>query len=555
MANELASIQNTLAKMDEAMNSFSITAPDVKKRFVQAGALAVTVGQIRTALSDRVMAEVFMPLKGLSLGFMTDEGNGTPYSIEKTRNVIIEATLLGLMPIGGEFMIMSGRCYTTKVGAKRLVRDVKGLTDLVIKPGIPRMANGGALVDMTATWKLNGKGMSAERKGDNAICVRVNAGQGADAILGKAECKLYKYILGMLTGSDHGVDLDDDVEGGIKNADMKNADYVDVSSVGIEPAPQQSQSETMADKMKKARVTKTKTQPEPTAEAVESEPTPAAAEPETAPPAEPPADNSGDTEQEKAWRAKRLQAEATLKAAEEAGIKVSATPPIVVNGEVIHRNLNKDGTLKDATNAAPAVPQTGTAVDPKRKVVSHLKVNGKMEPIYEDEAKSPALDKLDTRMAAESAAAPAAKSEPKKDPPKTEPVKTQQKPAPATPIPVIVAPKNETGAVEEAVVFLGGVTGPKIKDADGSEKIRFKLADENSTTYYSGDRALAVRAREMYEKKQKVKLTYFDVGGTYWAHSIEPAPEEAQQQDQVSDEDLDNFGNEEANQQPIERTM
>lgn len=532
VANELATTTATaMAKLDDDLNGFTMIAPNKNQRFTQSAMLALTIQKVKTTLSDRMMAEVFLPIKGNALGFLTDESPSKTYSVDQVRTALIEAVLLGAMPIGNEFNILSGRAYLTKNCLHRLVREFPGLSNLVIKPNYPRTVNGGSVVDMAATWKLNGAAMAAERTGDQAIPVRVNAGQGADAILGKAYRKFYAYILLVLTG----VEVP---EGEVNSDDLKSVDstVVDLTSAGIsaESTPRQSAAQTMAEKMKNAKVTRTKIEP-----AQEDLPTPAAAqEPPEDPPAaaepEPPAaaESAPVTETPKlsAESAKLLKvAEKSLADAAASGIAVSASMPVIMDGKVMHRNLNPDGTLRAITTASPAAPAaatpagaptTGTPVNgKKRKIIGY--VNGVAQ--YEDEKKA----------AATKSTTQAAPTQTKATPEKTAPAAAQ--PAAAAPaatagkqgIGIVAPPENTTGEVEEMISTIVAVNNPKIKTADGSEKIRYRIVDEKSAIYFCGSKPLAQKANEFKEKKKRVRITYYQHQSDYWLQDVEEFVEEA----------------------------
>lgn len=176
--------------------------------------LARGIYDLRLALSEEIVETVFMHLQGTPLGFITDKDKDGGYPVAVVRECLIEAMLKGLQPINNEFNIISGRCYGARNGLERLVKDWPGLTDLRWTPGVPQMAGEkGALVSMRATWKLGGRDMELYRgqtkrkneKGeeeveDTRIAVKVNSGMGPDAIIGKAERKMFKAIYSILTG-------------------------------------------------------------------------------------------------------------------------------------------------------------------------------------------------------------------------------------------------------------------------------------------------------------------------------------------------------------------
>ncbi len=158
-----------------------------------------------------------MALQGTGLGFLTDKdvaknGEKPGYPITDVKLVAIEAALMGAHWVGNEFNIISCRPYLTKNFFTRKLREFDGFTDLKLFPGVPVLAGEkGALVPYVATWKLNGvedrierlvTKLADNREIDERICVKVNSGMGADAILGKAERKIKAAIYGRLTGSE-----------------------------------------------------------------------------------------------------------------------------------------------------------------------------------------------------------------------------------------------------------------------------------------------------------------------------------------------------------------
>jgi len=184
-------------------------------QFARALATADGIRSLRRALSAQIM-EVIMDLQGTGLGFKTDKDSTGGYPVEVVRECLIEATLRGAMPVNNEWNIISSRPYLSLNYFKRALREYPGLTDLNLMPGVPYLVGtSGALVDYRATWKLQQPDgqvldMRLDRtklqtpygEVDQRIPVRVNSGQGADAILGKAERKMRAAILAKITGTD-----------------------------------------------------------------------------------------------------------------------------------------------------------------------------------------------------------------------------------------------------------------------------------------------------------------------------------------------------------------
>lgn len=160
-------------------------------------ALAAVVRQMREVVLPLVPS--IRPLIGTRLGFRTDRDRGgkPPYDDATVADVMIEAVARGFRWVGNEMNIIGGNFYGTKEGYTRLVREIPGLTDLVLTPTVPRMSDGGAVVRYAATWNLDGKPDRIERD----IPVRLNEGMGADGALGKATRKILAAIHGKVTGS------------------------------------------------------------------------------------------------------------------------------------------------------------------------------------------------------------------------------------------------------------------------------------------------------------------------------------------------------------------
>lgn len=162
---------------------------------------------LRVSLTDDMMAPV-MGLMNTDLGFRTDrdpkltpkdrDGNPmTPYPVEVVRECFIESKLRGFHTVGNEWNIISGRFYACKNGLKRKCEQWKGVTDLKVDFGVPKMASEkGAIVPVKSTWKKDGVSDSIAAE----IPVRVNFGMASDAIIGKAERKIYKRILDRMSG-------------------------------------------------------------------------------------------------------------------------------------------------------------------------------------------------------------------------------------------------------------------------------------------------------------------------------------------------------------------
>lgn len=197
------------SEIDAAKSIALSQVPAMKKAIVMAQA----VRQLREYLTnDRMLA--IMELQGTSLGFRTDRDRGDDgrpgpgYPMATVRDCALEAMIRGVMPVGNEFNIIAARAYITREGFTRLVREYPGLSNLVLCPGIPKALEKGGIVPFTATFQLNGESKTLVRD----IPVKVNSGQGVDAMIGKGTRKMLAYIYATITGSTFFPDgeIDDD---------------------------------------------------------------------------------------------------------------------------------------------------------------------------------------------------------------------------------------------------------------------------------------------------------------------------------------------------------
>jgi len=171
-------------------------------------AQAAGITQLQKAMTKEFMA-VIMPLQGTSLGFVTDRDAAGGYPAETVRDCMISALMCGVGVAGNQFNIISGKMYITLAGVSRIVYGWPGICFKEDPPGVPRVeeAGSGALVEMSATWTLNGKHdemrcvKGANGQVDTRICVRVNKGMGTDAILGKARRKFLARVWTRLLGT------------------------------------------------------------------------------------------------------------------------------------------------------------------------------------------------------------------------------------------------------------------------------------------------------------------------------------------------------------------
>jgi hypothetical protein len=79
----------------------------------------------------------------------------------------------------------------------RKLRDIRGLS-YTLTPNVPEMKAGGAVVPMHIEWTHGN--VRSERT--ISVCVKVNTGMGADAIIGKATRKARAWLYQTVTGNE-----------------------------------------------------------------------------------------------------------------------------------------------------------------------------------------------------------------------------------------------------------------------------------------------------------------------------------------------------------------
>jgi hypothetical protein len=208
---KMPDLAEPIALVEKLAKDYSLGALKNKGHLERAIVLARGVREMRVAV-EPLMPDVML-LMNDPLGFLTDrdprkskDKQVTLYHRDVVRDCLIHSLLKGLYPVGNEWNIISFRQYTTKEGYERLVRELPGITDLDVCEGIPKCSSGGAIVPIRASWRFEGKPMLLRNeKGAPLveIAVRLNAGMGVDAAIGKALRKLYARIYRKITGTDH----------------------------------------------------------------------------------------------------------------------------------------------------------------------------------------------------------------------------------------------------------------------------------------------------------------------------------------------------------------
>lgn len=200
-----ATIVAAQEKFEVALRDAS--AIDIVNNFGAAFNAARVITLLREALTDEVMARVFMPLMNTKVGFRTDR-DGKPdkngrvkplYDVPTVRDAIIDAAIIGLLPTGNQFNIISGTMYPTKEGYTVLLKKIGA--KYVIDVQQDRSQNPAfAEFPCKITYSYNGEKNSLTI---NAT-VRRDQYSSNDQLRGKAERRAKKALYEYLTGTDYG---------------------------------------------------------------------------------------------------------------------------------------------------------------------------------------------------------------------------------------------------------------------------------------------------------------------------------------------------------------
>lgn len=200
-----ANIVAAQEKFEVALRDAS--AIDIVNNFGAAFNAARVITLLRDALTDEVMHKVFIPLMNTKVGFRTDR-DGKPdkngrvkplYDVQTVRDAIIDAAIIGLLPTGNQFNIISGTMYPTKEGYTVLLKKIGA--KYVIDVQQDRSQNPAfAEFPCKINYSFNGEKNSLTV---NAT-VRRDQYSSNDQLRGKAERRAKKALYEYLTGTDYG---------------------------------------------------------------------------------------------------------------------------------------------------------------------------------------------------------------------------------------------------------------------------------------------------------------------------------------------------------------
>lgn len=218
-----------LAKTAEQIDKLCLEASEIfsdPQGLAREIVVAQSMVDIRRLLTDEVMAPI-MALADTDIGFRTDRDpnqknkkTGQPneqYPVAVVRDCVIEAKLRGFHVCGNEFNIISGRCYGAKNGYYRKVKELTaGTFTFSIDPPVQVAGGTSVKVKCRGKWRVGGQGadqtIGIDPEDSCEFSIRVNEYMTPDAVIGKAERKLYKRVFERLVGrAIPDADIDDSI--------------------------------------------------------------------------------------------------------------------------------------------------------------------------------------------------------------------------------------------------------------------------------------------------------------------------------------------------------
>lgn len=165
------------------------------KGFEKAIKLSDGINALRELLTDDYMSSI-MKLQGSKLGFRTDKdknkdgSKGPGYPVTVVKDCLIEATLIGLEPVGNHWNILAGNMYVTKEGAEYLLN--KEGVNHILRFGNPKIDQQQkvARLDVVVEWNHNGE----SHKDTVPVSTKWSSYTTEDAIQGKATRKARVWL-------------------------------------------------------------------------------------------------------------------------------------------------------------------------------------------------------------------------------------------------------------------------------------------------------------------------------------------------------------------------
>jgi len=217
LRSDIEKIQG-ISEIENIVNECMPIACAKQQNITEALILAKGVEKLREFfLENEAIKATIEAIQDTNLGFTTDRSPKAikksglrPYTYAEVVDCSIEALFKGYRLTGKEFSIIAFNFYANKDGKQRHIMEIPGLTDFdphntppvystevkVAKNGDKYVSTYGYVV-CSATWNMNGQPQKLENL---ELKIKVNAGMGDDAIVGKSLSKLYSRILLKTTG-------------------------------------------------------------------------------------------------------------------------------------------------------------------------------------------------------------------------------------------------------------------------------------------------------------------------------------------------------------------
>ena len=179
----------------------SLQSNPIIKGLMQSNAMM----QISELLTPDLMKPV-EKLAGSPMGFKTDK----VYPPDIIKRIFIEATLGGWGIVGNQINVLGGNMYVTKNGYLPRLRKIEGLKfTYPFKHGLPvRTESGGWTITTQMEYEYRGE----KCKETLTYPVIRNDGQSSDAVLGKADTKMCRWLWQKITGEETNDDAGNFVE-------------------------------------------------------------------------------------------------------------------------------------------------------------------------------------------------------------------------------------------------------------------------------------------------------------------------------------------------------
>lgn len=236
-ADALATIDSAMTEaLQLSRDAVNATLTPYRRAMAQAGCLR-TLRQVMTDHPE--VTETLKSLQGSPLGFLTDKDKAGGYPANILADCAIEAMARGLSLAGNEFNIISGRCYITKSGMKRLLADM-GIKHAVTC-GLPKIQGEVVTVPVDIMWEYAGEQKSKHLD----IPTRQNSGMGVEALQGKATRKARAWLYELITGLDI---ADGDTESAAETARAAKSPIIDTTASAPAPREYPALRQALADK-------------------------------------------------------------------------------------------------------------------------------------------------------------------------------------------------------------------------------------------------------------------------------------------------------------------